>query len=58
MIGPTFSNIILLLRWIKKYEELYSRVEPFMEQLDTFAAERALLLGQYKLPFHLFCFLF
>ncbi|XP_025086988.1 hyaluronan mediated motility receptor-like isoform X2 [Pomacea canaliculata] len=32
--------------WKNKYDELYFRVEPFMEQLDAFAAERELLLGQ------------
>jgi hypothetical protein len=31
--------------WKSKYEELYARVEPFLEQLDAFATERSLLLG-------------
>ncbi|KAL8585674.1 hypothetical protein ACOMHN_053172 [Nucella lapillus] len=31
--------------WREKYEQLFARVEPFMEQLDAFAAERNLLVG-------------
>ncbi|KAM9741996.1 hyaluronan mediated motility receptor isoform 1-T1 [Menidia menidia] len=32
--------------WRKQYEELYSKVRPFQEQLDAFAAERNALLNE------------
>ncbi|XP_059919068.1 hyaluronan mediated motility receptor [Gadus macrocephalus] len=33
-------------RWKKQYEDLYSNVKPFREQLNSFAAQRDLLLNE------------
>ncbi|KAJ8300112.1 hypothetical protein KUTeg_021631 [Tegillarca granosa] len=35
-----------LLRWQKLYEDLHAKVEPFMDQLDAFEAEKQALLGR------------
>ncbi|XP_076468288.1 uncharacterized protein LOC143299070 isoform X2 [Babylonia areolata] len=35
--------------WRQKYEDLFARVEPFMEQLDAFAAEKTLLVGRSEM---------
>lgn len=36
-----------MFRYKKLYEELQAKVEPFMEQLDAFEAEKMMLLGRF-----------